>query len=826
MTQSTPFNMSSDNIDVRTRKAELLHAFMQQVPGRVAAILENWHRLVQSDWDPELFAKLRDRISTIAEAADKFGVKQIENSAQSLQAHLSQHTGTMKKPVHDEIVTLDGLVHAFKDAALDTCKQLPAKPPTEREQPAAPASTEACRIYLLGIDDSQIPGLSKHLKAMQYKIGTFANASDLMEKAAGGTSQTCALISHIRWLPELFPDSRQGGLWHEKEGSNTGMPVAFIADSSDLQTRLQAMRTNASAFWAKPIDAYTVAQRMVELTTQQRHVPYRVLVVEDDPAQAVFATSILNKAGFETHSVTDPLQVMEVLHDFKPDLILMDLYMPGASGAELTAVIREQNEFVDTPIVFLSGEQDLDKQLKALSFGGEDFLSKPIGPKHLISTVTNRIRRAKEIHYRLGIPDRLDKATGLFARHYLLERVEMTLSTDTHVADVPAVLHIEIDNPEKALDVAGIGGMDVILSETGNIISGLLQPQDVLARFGDSSLGLLACRDKKEDLAELAEQLCETVADKIIELERNTIGITISVGICIVDGSNQDAGSIVSKGQWASRMAHNAGGNQTYLYNPPKAAKGDEEDNLWLANLVQEAMQKNLFQIYFQPMVSLQGSANAHYQTLLRLKSPNGQLLTAATFISVAEELGVIGKLDQWTSMQAISIIAENRGKSQEVRLFVSQSSALLNDLERMSWLQEQHRTGRIQEGELTFEFRLSDIIHHLKSAKTCFETLHKMGISTLLTGVSNTPDDLRTLKHLALRFIKIDRALLNRNNSDLKELITTAHNLGVKVIAPQVEDPSSIAKLWSSGADFVQGNFVQRPENNLIYDFDESVLQ
>ncbi|RDH89722.1 MAG: hypothetical protein DIZ77_12310 [endosymbiont of Seepiophila jonesi] len=550
--------MSSDNIDVRTRKAELLHAFMQQVPGRVAAILENWHRLVQSDWDPELFAKLRERISTIAEAADKFEVKQIENSAQSLQAHLSQHTGTMKKPEHEEIITLDGLVHAFKDAALDTCKQLPAKPQTEREQPAAPAPafTEACRIYLLDIDDSQIPGLSKHLKAMQYKIGTFANASDLLEKAAGGTAQTCALISHIRWLPELFPESRQGGLWHEKEGSNTGMPVAFIADSSDLQTRLQAMRTNASAFWAKPIDAYTVAQRMVELTTQQRHVPYRVLVVEDDPAQAVFATSILNKAGFETHSVTDPLQVMEVLHDFKPDLILMDLYMPGASGAELTAVIREQNEFVDTPIVFLSGEQDLDKQLKALSFGGEDFLSKPIGPKHLISTVTNRIRRAKEIHHRLGIPDRLDKATGLFARHYLLERVEMTLSTDTHVADIPAVLHIEIDNPEKALDVAGIGGMDVILSETGNIISGLLQPQDVLARFGDSSLGLLACRDKKEDLAKLAEQLCETVADKIIELERNTIGITVSVGICIVDGSNQDASSIVSKGQRAMGKSH------------------------------------------------------------------------------------------------------------------------------------------------------------------------------------------------------------------------------------------------------------------------------
>ena len=66
---------------------------------------------------------------------------------------------------------------------------------------------------------------------------------------------------------------------------------------------------------------------------------------------------------------------------------------------------------------------------------------------------------------------------------------------------------------------------------------------------------------------------------------------------------------------------------------------------------------------------------------------------------------------------------------------------------------------------------------------------------------------------------------MLQDPDQDLKELIASVHAQKVKVIAPQVEDPRSIALLWSSGVDFVQGNFVQRPESNLLYDFNESVL-
>ena len=81
--------------------------------------------------------------------------------------------------------------------------------------------------------------------------------------------------------------------------------------------------------------------------------------------------------------------MLDSLGEFKPDLILMDIYMPEVNGIELTTIIRDHQEFVTTPIVFLSGEQNADKQLDALSVGGDDFIfiySKNIFFREMIGT--------------------------------------------------------------------------------------------------------------------------------------------------------------------------------------------------------------------------------------------------------------------------------------------------------------------------------------------------------------------------------------------------------------------------------------------------------
>ncbi|MES9891857.1 MAG: EAL domain-containing protein [Candidatus Thiodiazotropha sp.] len=244
-----------------------------------------------------------------------------------------------------------------------------------------------------------------------------------------------------------------------------------------------------------------------------------------------------------------------------------------------------------------------------------------------------------------------------------------------------------------------------------------------------------------------------------------------------------------------------------------------------MGTLIESAIEKDYFDIYFQPIVALQGSTQAHYQTLLRLQEPDGKLHRAAEFIPAAEELGLISKVDQWTARRAVHVINEHKLQGNEIHLFVSQSTDLLENMERLTWLREKHRQGKIQKGSLTFEFNINEVAKNLKSAKICFDMLGKIGISSLLTRATLTPETERVIEHLPIQFIKLDFNLLQEPELGLKQLIELAHEKGIKVIAPQVEDPRSIAILWSSGTDYVQRNFVQRPESNLIYDFNESVL-
>lgn len=818
--------MNSDTT-TNSRRADLLKAFLNQVPGRINGILENWHQLVQGDWNGELLTTLLERLHTLAEASGKFQVDQISSSGQSLLSHLSTFRDAANKPQRDDLVALDGLVHAFRDAALEACQQLASSEPCNSFEPAAARHEEPLmqdgKLFLLGLEAS-VPDLGKDLEASRFQVEIVTSAQSLYDLQRTNPVSSNAVIAHIEWLKELFPDSREGGLWQTEDGL-PGMPVAFIADTNDLQTRLSAMRTDAKAYWSLPIDPAVVASRMRELTSPHSHAPYRVLIVDDDPAQADFASAILSKAHFACRTVTEPLQVLKVLAEFKPDLILMDLYMPDASGCELTAVIRERSEFVNTPIVFLSGEQDLDKQLSALSCGGEDFLSKPIGPKHLIKTVTHRIRRANQLTSRLGSFKRGKYASGLNTRDQLFERVEALYQTKPAAKEQHAVLYLDIDNADEIVNRIGIGGMDAVLTELGNHLGQVIRPEDLLSRIGDHSLGMVASNHSKESLEALGKSLCAAIANQTIQVENHTLNITLSIGAYLIDAGTQDARSLFSHAKIASKTAHKGGGNQIHIQLPEVTKRsGAHVDSL--AKVIMKAIKEQHFEIYFQPIVALKGASDeALYQALIRLQEPEGKLYTAAEFIPTAEQLGLIGKIDHWTTRTALSIINQHKQRGRELHLFVSQAADLLDNIERLSWLRDKHRRGLISENDLTFEFRLADVVKHLDSAKVCFEMLRSINIFTLLTGVNNSAESRRLLTQLPLKYVKLEPKLLNKPDQELKELISHVHTQKIKIIAPQVEDPRSIALLWSSGVDFVQGNFVQRPENNLLYDFNESVL-
>jgi len=140
------------------------------------------------------------------------------------------------------------------------------------------------------------------------------------------------------------------------------------------------------------VTADELAARLLALGDTPDPGGYRILVVDDQSVAANFAVRVLEEEGMHARSVGDPRRVLETLEALRPDLMLMDLHMPGVDGIELTALIREHEVIHAIPVVFLSSELDPGRQLDTLRVGGNDFIAKPVHPEQLIATVRRNIR--------------------------------------------------------------------------------------------------------------------------------------------------------------------------------------------------------------------------------------------------------------------------------------------------------------------------------------------------------------------------------------------------------------------------------------------------
>ena len=811
--------MTGNTTQKQATKPDLQKAFLRHVPGRVAAIIENWHLLVRTGWDQENLNKLIKRLQALVVLTNKLGLERTSRVSRSLMKHLQTAFAKAENSMPSEVIIreLDAIFLAFSEAVHNEQQPKQKVMPANRRKHNrnTQASTKPC-LYLFGFDEKRIKGLSQLLEELDIRCRVFDNGEKLFAEMA--KQPAVALICHVRSLENLLPEQRRG-----KAEERPHPPIIAIADSDDLKLRLQAMRAGADLYLTEPLDVARFSSEIHQLLYREEHSPNRVLVVEDDPAQADYAMTILLKAGYEIQVVTDPFKVLQAIELFHPDLVLMDLYMPGVSGIELTAIIEERTEFADIPIIFLSGEQSVDVQLEALSVGGEDFLAKPIGPKQLISAVHNRIKRAEKRHQRLGRSKRRDQVTGLFSRNYLLERLNRVLMVEKASHKPMGLLFIEIDSPDLILERIGIGGVDAVLAEIGELLERQTSETDLSARFGDYSFTILTTQHKPEKLTAMAEGIRSIIADHLFDLGTLSATATVSVGILPLRTWGVDSSVALTRVKAVTNLAKDNGGNQVRLY--AVNTEPTDNDDQWILELVSEALREKLFEVHYQPMVALHGMAGEFYQALIRLRTAEQELIPAGKFIPAAEQHGLINEIDRWVTERSLKVLAERKNIEQPIRLFVCQSASSIHDHLRLVWLEKMLSGRDIGFNHLTFEFKLGDVKADLAAAKEFFEALHDLKVSTLISEFTDNAESFQVLKHLPTRFVKIDQSCLKSDENRQAPMIKKLHAAKMVVIAPCVEDPATIAQLWTLEADFVQGYFIQMPGNSLGYDFKDSIL-
>ncbi|MBU1691969.1 MAG: PAS domain S-box protein [Gammaproteobacteria bacterium] len=376
--------------------AELGRQFAEQLPTRLDAIRAHFQQLDRAAWLPTEAEKLHRLLHSLTGSAGTFGMQSVSDVACALGIRLAALLKTGAAPTEAEWQTISSEMSRLDQLARI---RLESSAPSLKPPPAPQRLNRSPLIHLVEDDPAQAEHLSQVLRDDGYRVRVFSNSTEFRAVCIASNTNTDTERPAAVVMDMILPEGDTAGaalLMELKAGKERCPPVVFASVRDDLPARLAAFRAGASRYLVKPVQPDHLIDLLDSLTGRQPAQPYRVLMVDDDPLLLEAQAAMLRSVGMEVHALSQPLQIMEVLNNFAPDVVVLDVYMPEASGLELAAVLRERDEQLHLPILFLSAETDITQQLLALNLGGDDFLVKPVQPDHLISAVTARARRARQ----------------------------------------------------------------------------------------------------------------------------------------------------------------------------------------------------------------------------------------------------------------------------------------------------------------------------------------------------------------------------------------------------------------------------------------------
>ncbi|MDO8178968.1 MAG: EAL domain-containing protein [Undibacterium sp.] len=403
--------------------ATLMQKFSVNLPVRLDAIRDQFVGIDRAVWQLDQWQEVHRLIHSITGSAGTFGMQPVSDAARVVEELLKQVIRKDAAPSELEWQAVNAELERLNKVARNgLASSARLKPPVVPQ-----AFDQSPLIYIVEDDPEQASNLHHILRDEGYRARVFANSAQLCSAFVDTDVELPAAVLMDMILPG-GPDA--GVELIDKLGLRTeyGIPVILISVRDDLPARLAALRAGACRYMTKPIQPRHLIDQLDAITGRQPREPYRVLMVDDDVLLLEVHAAVLRAAGMEVRTLTEPMQIIDALNECDPDLVVLDVYMPEASGPELAAVLRERDGQLQLPILFLSTEADLTAQLLALNLGGDDFLMKPIQPQHLLVAVATRIRRARQSR---AIRQRLE--TTLYEReveHHALNHHAIVSLTD------------------------------------------------------------------------------------------------------------------------------------------------------------------------------------------------------------------------------------------------------------------------------------------------------------------------------------------------------------------------------------------------------------
>lgn len=494
-------------------RERLKHHFAQRVIHQARQLLEIWQRLQRSEGAESDLSELSEANLRLLRFAERFEqpehIRLAHTISQTLLA-VEDNRGRLSSELTHE---LNRLMQRLSRTGLRQGDQLEQTPLPPLRKP----------IYLMLQDHERGDRLAKQLEFFGLCAQSLKSVAAFRASMAEGLP--AALVMDVDFCgPGL-------GLTlaaQAQEGLEQKLPLLFFSlHETDTPTRLAAVRAGAQEFLTGTLEASSLLEKVEALTCIAQYEPFKVLIIDDSRAQVLHTERLLNNAGFLTRTLIDPIRAMAELADFQPDLIILDMYMPACTGTELAKAIRHNDRYVSVPIIYLSAEDDLEKQLDAMSEGGDDFLTKPIQPRHLITTVRNRASRARNLKARMV----RDSLTGLYNHTHILQLLEDCSYRARRENKPLSFAMLDIDHFKKVNDSHGHPMGDRVIKSLALFLKQRLRKTDFIGRYGGEEFAIVMPDTDLTAAYNVLDEIRQRFAEIHYPAQPRDLSCTFSAGV-------------------------------------------------------------------------------------------------------------------------------------------------------------------------------------------------------------------------------------------------------------------------------------------------------
>ena len=249
-------------------------------------------------------------------------------------------------------------------------------------------------------------------------------------------------------------------------------------------------------------------------------------------------------------------------------------------------------------------------------------------------------------------------------------------------------------------------------------------------------------------------------------------------------------------------------------------------DDKALLHQITEAIDKQRFALLFQPIISLRGDSDEHYEVFLRMTNADGQRIKPGKFLQTAIDNNVAGKIDRWVIPQSIKVLSQHRAKGHNTRVTINLTRNSVSDPEFLEWLSTAIKAARLPCDAVIFQITEKDAVTYLRQTQEFIEGLRAMHCRASLSRFGLIADPFETLGHLPVDMVKLDDKFIERVNADpdnanhMAETVKQLQEAGKLTVVPMAENAKILSTLWQAGVNYIQGHYLQEPSTEMDYDF------